>query len=154
METINEKEAKKAARAAKRAARQAKYAERAARAGERQKAAAAKLAELNRNAHFEGWALTGRKLSKGLLKSYDVAGAVAEFEHGANVGSRVTVTRLALTGIFAFGLKKDRNKVYVLIEFPDRQQELIEAKAKDEKAARKFASSINAASRHYAEQDS
>ena len=154
METINEKEAKKAARAAKRAARQEKYAERAARADERQKKAAAKLAELSRNARFEGWSLTGSQLSKGLLKNHDVAGAVAEFQHGANVGSRVTATRLALTGLFAFGLKKDRNKVYVLIEFPDGQQELIEAKAKEEKAARKFASSINAASRHYAGQDS
>lgn len=143
-QTPDEKAARKAERAEKRAARQK-------RAAERQKAAAAKLAELNMNARFEGWTLSGGRLSKGLTKNYDVAGAVADFEHGANIGSRVTVTRLALTGIFAFGLKKDRNKVYVLVELADGQQELIEAKAKEEKAARKFASAINAASRHYAD---
>ena len=103
-QTSNEKDAKKAARAERRAERQA-------RAKERQRDAAAKLAELNMNARFEGWTLTGGRLSRGLMKNHDVAGAVAEFQHGANIGSRVTVTRLALTGLFAFGLKKDRNKV-------------------------------------------
>jgi len=143
-QTPDEKAAKKIARAEKRAARQA-------RANERQQATAAKLAELNMNARFEGWNLSGGRLSKGLVKNHDVAGAVADFQHGANIGSRITVTRLALTGIFAFGLKKDRNKVYVLVELADGQRELIEAKAKEEKAARKFADAINAASRHYAD---
>src|SRR5690625_8002636 len=98
-QTPDEKAAKKIARAEKRAARQA-------RANERQQATAAKLAELNMNARFEGWNLSGGRLSKGLVKNHDVAGAVADFQHGANIGSRITVTRLALTRIFAFGDRK------------------------------------------------
>ena len=137
MSTVDEKAQKKAERAAKRALRQER--------------AKDQLAEMRMNARFEGWTLVNGTLSKGLTKSYDVAGAVAEFQHGANVGGRITLTRVALTGIFALGLKKDRNKVYVLIELADGQQELIEAKAKEEKAARKFAGAINSASRHYAD---
>ena len=135
MNATDEKSAKKADRAARRAARRAKL--------------SAWAADHASDMAFEGWRLDGGKLTKGLLKSHDVAGAAAEFQHGANVGSRVTLTRVALTGLFALGLKKDRNKVYVLIELADGQQEMIEAKAKDEKAARKFAAAINAASAHH-----
>lgn len=132
---IDEKAAKKTARAA---ARQ-----------ERRAAASAKLSELAMNARFEGWALTGSTLRRGFTV-HDITGAVAEFQHGANIGSRITVTRLALVGIFAFGLKKDRNKVYVLIRLADGEQVLIEAKAKQEADARKFTAAINKAAAHYA----
>lgn len=145
MSTVDEKAQKKAERAANRAARQE-------RARERQQAASAKLAALRMNARFEGWTLANGTLSKGLTKMHDVAGAVAEFQHGANIGGRITLTRVALTGIFALGLKKDRNKVYVLIELADGQQEMIEAKAKHEKDARRFTAAINAASRYYSDQ--
>lgn len=110
------------------------------------------LADHAADTAFEGWRLSGRTLSKGLTKSYDIAGAAAEFQHGANVGGRVTLTRVALVGLFALGLKKDRNKVYVLLEASDGRQELIESKAKNEKAARKFASAINTASAHFQQQ--
>lgn len=140
METINSKEAKKAERAAKRASRREKFAN--------------YMSDHANDAALDGWILSGRTLKSGFTKNYDVAGAVAEFQHGANIGSRVTLTRVALVGIFALGLKKDRNKIYVLLEFPDGKQELIETKAKNEKAARKFASSVNAASRYFADKDS
>lgn len=94
------------------------------------------------------YVLSGDKIKRG-MRSWPVVGATAEFEHGANVGSRVTLTRVALTGIFALGLKKDRNKVYVAIELANGEQILIEAKAKDEKKARTFASNVNAASAHF-----
>ncbi len=96
-----------------------------------------------------GYALTGDRIKRG-FKSWPVVGTVAEFEHGANIGSRVTLTRVALTGIFALGLKKDRNKVYVAIQMADGEQLLIETKAKDEKAARTFATNVNQAAAHFA----
>lgn len=96
-----------------------------------------------------GYALTGDRIKRG-FKSWPVVGAVAEFEHGANIGSRVTLTRVALTGIFALGLKKNRNKVYVAVQFANGEQLLVEAKAKDERAARTFADNINQAAAHFA----
>lgn len=79
------------------------------------------------------------------MKKWDVTGATADFEHGANVGGRVTATRVALTGVFALALKKDRNKVYIPIEFADGEQHLIEARAKNEAKAREFARQLQAA---------
>lgn len=140
---------KQQANAAKKAARARKQEERRARAEERLAKLNARMEEMKLEARFEGWKLSNGHLSKGFT-IHNVAGAVAEFQHGANIEGRVTLTRVALVGIFALGIKKDRKKVYIAIEFPDGQQELIEAKAKDEKDARKFAAAINAASRHYA----
>lgn len=101
------------------------------------------------DAKLGDYSITGDQLRKG-LRFWPLAGAVAEFEHGANVGSRVTLTRVALVGIFALGLKKDRNKVYVAIELRDGQQVLVEAKAKEEKQARVFANKITKAGEYFA----
>lgn len=98
---------------------------------------------------LEGYRLSGDKISKG-IRSWPVAGATAEFEHGANIGSRVTATRVVLTGVFALALKKNKNKVFVAVELADGEQLLIETSAKDEKKAREFASKINRASEHFA----
>lgn len=101
---------------------------------------------------FEGYRIDGDTFAKG-LRSWPIAGAKADFEHGANVGSRVTATRVVLTGVFALALKKNKNKVYVIVELADGEQVLIEAKAKHEKAARKFVARINQASEHFASVD-
>jgi hypothetical protein len=102
------------------------------------------------DASFGGCRISGDTLQKG-LDSWPVAGAKAEFEHGANVGSSVTATRVVLTGVFALALKKNKNKVYVMIELADGEQVLIEGKAKNEKDARKFAAKVNQAGAHFAE---
>ena len=101
------------------------------------------------DASFEGHRISGDKFTHG-IKSWPIAGAKADFEHGADVGSRVTATRVMLTGVFALALKKNKNKVYVAVEFADGSQVLIEAKAKDEKKAREFASKVNQAGEHFA----
>lgn len=98
---------------------------------------------------FEGYSLRGEKLTKG-IKSWPVSGAKADFQHGADVGARVTATRVMLTGVFALGLKKNRNKVYALVELADGEQLLIESKVKNEKDAREFVAKVNQASAHYA----
>lgn len=100
---------------------------------------------------FAGCRISGDKIQKG-AKSWPVAGAKADFEHGANVGGRVTATRVMLTGVFALAMKKDRNKVYVMVQLADGEQLLLDAKAKQEKDAREFASKVNQAGTHFAEQ--
>lgn len=97
---------------------------------------------------FAGYRLEGPTLFKGLM-SWDISGAEAEFQHGASLGGRVTLTRVALTGIFALGLKKDRSKVYIAVQLADGQQVLIEGKAKEEKQARRFANQIQQTASHY-----
>ena len=105
------------------------------------------------DAAFEGYRVIGDKFQKGSTKSWPVAGAAAEFEHGANIGSRLTATRVVLTGVFALALKKNKNKVYVAVELADGEQVLIEAKAKDEKKARTFATKVNQASAYFSTDD-
>lgn len=86
-----------------------------------------------------------------------VAGAVAEFESGATVGGRTTLTRVAAGAIVAGpvgaivgGLfRKDRNKIYVTTTFPDGKVVILEGPAKDESKLREFARKVNDASEHY-----
>lgn len=102
------------------------------------------------DASLEGCRISGDKLQQG-HKSWPIAGAKAEFEHGADAGSRVTATRVMLTGLFALALKKNQNKVYVMIELADGEQVLAEAKAKNEKAARLFTTKVNQAGEYFAQ---
>lgn len=99
---------------------------------------------------FAGCRISGDKIQKG-ARSWPVAGAKADFEHGANVGGRVTATRVMLTGVFALAMKKDQSKVYVMVELADGEQLLLEGKAKQEKDAREFAAKVNQASRHFSD---
>lgn len=96
------------------------------------------------------------KLS-GFREIVPVAGATAEFDSGATK-KNMTATRV-LGGAVLFGpagaivggmLKKDRSKVYVVIDIPGRGSVVLDAPAKDEKAAREFAAKVNAAGSHYA----
>lgn len=91
------------------------------------------------------------------LLTKPLGGAVAEFETGADAGSRTTLTRVAAGAIVAGPVgaivggmfKKDRNKVYVSITFPDGDVMVVDAPAKDDAKAREFARKINAAGQHY-----
>lgn len=98
---------------------------------------------------FNGWRVDGRKL-RGEGQEFDLAGAQVEFEAGANAGSRITATRVVTGGVL-FGplgavagglLRKNRNKVYIVITFADGSSGLIEAPAKKETQARKFANHL------------
>ena len=72
-------------------------------------------------------------------------------EYGANIGSRITATRV-VTGAVLFGpvgaiiggmAKKDRNKLYITITYANGDIGVVEAKAKDEAKARQFVQAIN-----------
>jgi len=87
------------------------------------------------------------------------AGVSAEVESGAEPGGRTTLTRVAAGAVLAGPVgaivggmfKKDRNKVYVTVLFPDGKVVVMDAPSKDEARAREFAARVNAAGRHYAE---
>ncbi|SMX91228.1 MULTISPECIES: hypothetical protein [unclassified Brevibacterium] len=98
---------------------------------------------------FNGWKVDGRKL-RGEGQEFDLIGAKVEFEAGANAGSRITAARVVTGGVL-FGpigavagglLRKNRNKVYIVISFTDGSTGLIEAPAKKETDARKFANHL------------
>lgn len=98
---------------------------------------------------FNGWKVDGRKL-RGEGQEFDLIGAKAEFEAGANAGSRITATRVVTGGVL-FGplgavagglLRKNISKVYVVITFADGSSGLIEAPAKKETEARKFVNQL------------
>lgn len=115
------------------------------------------LAHANLHANdtsFEGHKLNGQKLTK-FPNTWDIKGANAYIENGANIGSRITATRVAaglvlagpIGGIIGGMAKKDRNKIYVLIETTNNEVVSIEAKAKDETKARAFINKVNAAAK-------
>jgi len=108
------------------------------------------------NTSFNGYVLQGDHLRQG-LKSWPVAGAVAQCESGAS-SRRMTLTRVGagavvlgpLGAILGGMAKKDRTRVYVLIEIPGGEGISFDAPAKDEKQAREFVSKVNAASAMFA----
>lgn len=106
--------------------------------------------------------LSGDKYSylpKGGFKSVKkhIGGAVAEDESGADVGGRTTLTRVAAGAIIAGPIgaivgglfKKDRNKCYVTITFPDGDVVVIDGPAKHESKLRDFAAKANTAGQRY-----
>ena len=106
--------------------------------------------EHKHDAVLDVWRISGSELCKGFQK-WSLKGATATLENGANVGSRITATRV-VTGAVLFGpvgaiiggmAKKDRNKLYVTVTYSNGDQGVIEAKAKDEAKARQFVQAIN-----------
>lgn len=100
-------------------------------------------------------------LPKGKFKNIrkPVAGAVAEHESGADVGGRTTLTRIAAGAIIAGPVgaivggmfKKDRNRFYVTITFPDGDVAVIDGPAKDESRLREFTAKVNAAAKAHSD---
>ncbi|WP_030143861.1 hypothetical protein [Mycetocola saprophilus] len=87
----------------------------------------------------------------------DVAGAEAVFENGADQGRKTTIGRVAAGAIIAGPVgaivggmfKKNKNRVYVSITFPDGSVIIEDAPVKKEREAREFVSKINQAARFY-----
>ena len=67
-----------------------------------------------------------------------VYGATVTVDKG-EAAKRVTLTRVALTGIFALLLKKDATALFVTIEGEDGSAMILQCPARKELAARKFA---------------
>ena len=93
--------------------------------------------------------------------SRSVAGAVAEFESGAD-RKRTTLTRVAAGAIVAGpagaivgGLfRKNQSRVYVSITFPDGDVAVIDGPVKDEAQLREFARVVNVAGKRALEAES
>lgn len=75
-----------------------------------------------------------------------VTGSTASVVTEGELNSRVTVTRLLATGIFAFALKKNTGlDVFIIIENPDVEAPLVhQVPAKKAQKAREFARLFNA----------
>lgn len=91
------------------------------------------------------------------LKKFPIAGATAEYESGA-VNKKITGTRI-ITGAVLLGpigavaggaLRKNKSLCYVTITFPNGDVVIVDAPLKDEKKAREFAATVNAAGAYYA----
>lgn len=88
---------------------------------------------------------------------HPIAGAAAVAESGSSVKSP-TLGRVVAGGLLAGpagaivgGLfQKDKSKFYITVTFADGSVVVIDGPSKDETKMRRFAESINAASRHYA----
>lgn len=77
-----------------------------------------------------------------VAEKWDLTGATATFEHGANVSSS-SAAKVLMWGVFALGSTFNKNKVYVVVEWPDGKSVLIEGNAKYEREARLFSMEIN-----------
>ena len=77
-----------------------------------------------------------------VAEKWDISGATATFEHGANVSSS-SAAKVLMWGVFAIGSTFNKNKVYIVVEWPDGKSVLIEGNAKHERDARIFAMEIN-----------
>ncbi|WP_034088868.1 hypothetical protein [Streptacidiphilus albus] len=81
-------------------------------------------------------ALRGARTSADQLAA---AGWTATIENGANVGSRITATRVLAVGVLAAGARKTTGDQYVLFTSPDgTQQEMATVPARLEKSIRQW----------------
>lgn len=92
-------------------------------------------------------------------KRWPIKDCEATVDHGANIASRITATRVALGTVLLPGIgtivgalaKKNRSKVYLAIEVPGDDLVLVELKAKKEGEARQFAAKVNKAASYWSE---
>lgn len=86
-----------------------------------------------------------------------ITGATAEYESGADLSGRTTLTRVLAGAVIAGPIgavvggmfKKDRARAYVTITFPDGEMVVVDGPANDESKLRAFASAVSAAALHY-----
>jgi len=76
-----------------------------------------------------------------------ILGASARVETGADVYNRVTLTRLATLGLFAFALRKETGHIYITFDLAEGTVHAAKLEAKHEAAARKWAAEFNQRSR-------
>lgn len=87
-----------------------------------------------------------------------VAGAVAEYDAGGNLGKRTTVSRVAAGAVIAGPvgaivgglIRKDRSKGYVTVTFETGEVVTLDGPIRDEPKMRQFVTKVNAAGVHYA----
>ena len=105
-------------------------------------------------ATFAGWTLTRTSLETA-GQQHRIQGAHATVESSGDMGKQVRAGRV-ITGGILFGpagavvgglLRKSRNQIYITITFPNGDTGLIEAPAKQETGARRFATAINNAAK-------
>lgn len=94
-----------------------------------------------KSASFEGVKLRGGRITEGKIGG-PVTGATARVESGADIGRRITLTRMVAIGVFAFAARKQTGHVFLTIDHPEYQI-LVEVKAKQDGDARKFAALVN-----------
>ena len=92
---------------------------------------------------FEGVSLIGDKIFYKSTRG-PVKGAVARVEQGADIQRRVSLGRMAATGLLALRHKKLTGHVFLTIE-GDGFDIAVEVPAKKEADARKFAAKVNTA---------
>jgi hypothetical protein len=99
------------------------------------------------NEKFEGVVLTDTTIHY-RDEGGAVAGANAIVGTAGDIDRRITATRLILTGPFAFGLrkKKDKRELYLTVEGSDFAF-VVEVNPKKGADARKFAAKVNSASK-------
>lgn len=96
---------------------------------------------------FEGVKLVKGEIEYGREKQ-PIAGVTATVESVGDLQSRITGTRLLMTGPFAlaFRKKKDNRELFLTIDGPDFQW-LVDVDPKKQKDAREFAAKVNTAAR-------
>lgn len=107
-----------------------------------EKAAAKRLANIRVAAAAAGVTVFGGKFHQGGQAPIPVEGSRVTIELGEVARKRITVTRVALIGIFALWAKKDESKLYITIEHPDGVI-LYPVAAGKEPKARVFATLVN-----------
>lgn len=110
---------------------------------EEEKAAAARKRKLIGAAASAGVTLMGGKCKAPNQMDVPIEGARVTIEKGEDAKARITATRVALTGIFAFFLKKDMNQLFITIEGKDGEVLVQPVPARKEAQARVFATLVN-----------
>lgn len=115
------------------------------------------LARHEFDAHYKGiWVQEHLLTYPKVRGKWPVAECMAVIDHGANIGPRISVTRVAVGTVIWPGVgtivgalaMKDRNKIYLGISVPGDML-LIELKSTKEAKAREFARKVNQAAAHF-----
>ncbi|WP_405674871.1 hypothetical protein OG292_03190 [Streptomyces sp. NBC_01511] len=107
-----------------------------------EKAAAKRLSNIRVAAAQAGITVIGAKFHQAGQTAIPIEGSRVTIELGETARKRITVTRVALIGIFALWAKKDETKLYITIEHPDGVI-LYPVAAGKEPRARVFATLVN-----------
>lgn len=108
-----------------------------------EKAAAARLSKIRGAAASAGVTMFGGNFKSPNQMDVPVEGAKVTIEKGEEAKARITATRVALTGIFAFFLKKDMNQLFITIEGKGGEVLVQPVAARKEAQARVFATLVN-----------
>ncbi|WP_239484398.1 hypothetical protein [Streptomyces sp. CS081A] len=107
-----------------------------------EKVAAKRLSNIRVAAAAAGVTVIGGKFHQAGQQPLPVEGSRVTIELGETARKRITLTRVALIGVFAIWAKKDESKLYITIEHPDGVL-LYPVAAGKEPKARVFATLVN-----------